>query len=407
MKTSSLAVWLICLCSLVLYLFVLYADPSEAQRCCSPPQRHPMVPRYPQGKEVTVYIDTTGINTPSGFSNREITAISAGLEDWNNEPNNSGVTFRFVETSSPPSIPTTANIAIVRYQNVFNESAIAETQTQSSGEFVFNTITFYQNIRRVFNPEINQPPFVRTIARHEGGHTLGLDNAVDCPPGSTIMNIAPSGETFISTCDNTTIATDATYPSPTPTPSPSPTPQEGDFISCNNGVDDDGDSLIDCDESACNHYCVNGCNYFQDDICRRLSTMGCFEGQCYTPVLIDIAGNGLQLSDVSNGIVFNLMPDLPAKLAWTTANSDDAWLVLDRNGNGTIDSGEELFGSTTPQPARPDKNGFLALAEYDLPTNGGNNDGTISPSDNIFELLRLWQDTNVNGISEATELSSL
>ncbi len=125
------------------------------------------------------------------------------------------------------------------------------------------------------------------------------------------------------------------------------------------------------------------------------------------PLIIDVEGHGFRLTNTANGVVFDIRADgRPLRIPWT-ANDDNAFLVLDRNGNGVIDDGTELFSNVTPQPASTHKNGFLALAEYDKPANGGNGDGVIDDKDAIFSQLRLWVDANHDGISQSGELHTL
>jgi hypothetical protein len=190
-------------------------------------------------------------------------------------------------------------------------------------------------------------------------------------------------------CENTAPACGA---SPTPTPTPTPTPEPSYCPPC---AGDPGYAEFS------ELQCVPGESHWSCSRCRCIRN---------SPILIDVLGNGFSLTDVASGVFVNFGGDGKIRLSWTTANTDDAFLVFDRNANGTIDDGSELFGNLTPQPLPLDseeRNGFLALAEYDKPASGGNGDGVINRKDAVFRSLRLWQDSNHNGLSERSELHTL
>lgn len=137
----------------------------------------------------------------------------------------------------------------------------------------------------------------------------------------------------------------------------------------------------------------------------------CEQGGSCSPIVVDILGNGFDLTGPANGVNFDVDSNGTSELrSWTSNSTDDAWLVLDRNRNGVIDDGKELFGNITAQEpplAGQEMNGFRALALFDGPGYGGNGDGKVTRNDAIFSRLRLWQDANHNGVSEPNELHKL
>jgi hypothetical protein len=140
-------------------------------------------------------------------------------------------------------------------------------------------------------------------------------------------------------------------------------------------------------------------------------------GQCVvflgSPIIVDTARNGYHLTSAAAGVHFDVNTDgIPELTAWTRPDSDDAFLVMDRNGNGRIDDGSELFGNRTPAYGdRADVttvNGFEALAFLQGSSYGHSTlDRQIDQADAAFARLLLWTDANHNGISEPEELAPL
>jgi len=123
-----------------------------------------------------------------------------------------------------------------------------------------------------------------------------------------------------------------------------------------------------------------------------------------SPIVINLMAEPYELTDRGHGVVFRLDPaHEPSRMSWTAARTEQAFLWLDRNGNGVVDDGGELLGNFTRlRDGSLAMNGFEALREFDI-----NGDGVIDEHDPIWFDLRLWVDRNHNGIAEPEELSFL
>jgi len=120
------------------------------------------------------------------------------------------------------------------------------------------------------------------------------------------------------------------------------------------------------------------------------------------PLILDLDGNGVQTVGVDDGVSFDFLGNGEAiQMAWT--DGKDGFLVLDRNGDGVITTGAEMFGDYTPMSdGTIAKDGFEALRDLDT-----NADGLFDAQDKLFDMVQVWVDANHDGITDAGELKGL
>ena len=122
----------------------------------------------------------------------------------------------------------------------------------------------------------------------------------------------------------------------------------------------------------------------------------------YDPLIIDLDGDGIETVASTDGAYFDHDGNgFAERTGWAAA--DDGFIVMDRDGDGRISSGQELFGDQTIMTNGERAAGaFQALADLD-----GNADGKIDANDAAFSEIKVWQDLDGDGYSTADELKTL
>jgi hypothetical protein len=245
------------------------------------------------------------------------------------------------------------------------------------------------------------------------GPTLGdLGSVATRCPNLALCNQTPPSQPPVACSDGSTpsvgfgFASNGTPGDPVTTCDGTPcdgcNSQCSSFLGTNCDTSSGGGSTTTCNGIQCSNgaclsnpplYCTNGpqeycCTGASGEI--QQGDGGCCPFIGVSPIIIDVANQGFHLTGLSNGVTFSRGPNTrPVTLTWTDPLFKNAWLVLDRNGNGRIDDLTELFGDLTPQPKSSQPNGYIALSVFDDPRNGGNSNGIIDQGDAVYWRLRL------------------
>lgn len=120
------------------------------------------------------------------------------------------------------------------------------------------------------------------------------------------------------------------------------------------------------------------------------------------PIVINFAHGPYHLTGAESPVMFDIQATgEPVLMGWTASGADEAFLCIDRDQNGRIDNGAELFGNAvTLSDGTRARNGFVALAEFDE-----NYDRVVDDQDQVWSELLLWRDLNHDGISQPYEMT--
>jgi hypothetical protein len=351
------------------------------------------VPPPPESRSLAWPGVTIAVNI-SNFPANLQPCVQTAFNNWNaaNAPantNGNGTNVKFQTTVNNTKVTVgnggASNIYQVTYEIPKDSNGIS-LPTHFGHTIETSNGTTLKNSSSDINPNIINCAAVTQTMAHEIGHTMGLDecgSACVFPQDSVMIaglckvvngvctpvwNDTTTGLPGPTQCDNNTVR--SVY---TPPPPPPPPP----YPSC---------------------FCPD-----PNPLCYYPPTPPCGS----SPIVIDLNGHGFVLTSAENGVKFDIYgTGTLVQMGWTARGANNAFLALP-GYDGLIHNGKQLFGNHTPQPPSEAPNGFAALAVYDDPKNGGNGDGIIDSRDVVFSSLRLWVDSNHDGISQPEELHTL
>jgi len=134
--------------------------------------------------------------------------------------------------------------------------------------------------------------------------------------------------------------------------------------------------------------------------------------------VLDMLGDGYEFTSKADGVTFDVDGTAkPIQIGWTKAGSDEGFLFLDTNGNGRVDNGRELIGNGwrkdngTRVYGGDEALNVIQGLDGNLPLGPVSKEmehyAWIDSKNEAFSRLRVWCDTNHNGVSEPTELRTM
>lgn len=332
-----------------IYVTSIFVVLAYAQQCTPsmPPWRNSKTPDAQGLIHVTVNYQGGSEAVPNAVTTR---LMKEAVEEWNAYKCTTGIVF-------DTSLGGSATLEFV-YESDDADTGGCAAYKPSTGR-IYHGPSLQSRLANLGEAD------TKAVFKHELGHFLGLDDisspvdlmnqGEDCTHSITLRTIQLADAQKVASCLGDT---PSCTPTPTPTPTPMPTIQEDcqlvgwywSFASNSCDTEDDctnSGGILDFAQGTCDSSdggggidpaCIDDpvCCGDRCCICEFEYGLFCDGPSCNgSPVIIDVNGNGFGLTDTANGVSFDLGgKGKIVQIPWTAAGSDDAFLVLDRNGNG-------------------------------------------------------------------------